>query len=153
MFSFRCEWLDERTTLERSGFDLGHMTFTGEQGSCTSHGKSPAQAMMLAIALKELLHGLEMFLRGTQSKYEFVGTDSSFSVCFQKGRRGRITVRCGRTELGEVESAQLCEAVLAGVEAFVTRPGNELPESDPVHEDLFSSIQRFKQLAREAPLR
>jgi hypothetical protein len=148
VFSLECEWLDEQVSLERSGFDLGHMTFTGEKGVCTSRGKSPDQAMMLAIALKELLYGVETLLKGSQPEYRFVGTDSSFSVWFKKVKRGRISVRCGTTELGELETAPLCKAILAGAEAFIAQPGNELPENDPVREDLHSSVQSFKRFVR-----
>lgn len=145
VFLLKCEWLDEQVTSERSGFDLGHMTFTGEKGACTSRGKSPDQAIMLAIAIKDLLYGLETLLKGSQPEYRFVGTDSSFSVWFKKVKRGRISVRCGTTELGELEAANLCKTVLSGVEAFIARPGNELPENDPVHEDLLSSVKSFKR--------
>src|SRR5690349_18925244 len=116
MVAFQCEWIDEQMTSERSGFDLGHMTFAGGKGTCTSRGKTPDQAMMLAIAIKELLYGLETLLRGAQSEHKFVGADSSFSVWFKKSKRGRISVRCGTTELGEAESTELCKSILQGVE-------------------------------------
>ncbi|MFY0583172.1 hypothetical protein ACN28S_60740 [Cystobacter fuscus] len=105
--------------------------------------------MMLAIAIKELLYGLETLLRGAQSEHKFVGADSSFSVWFKKSKRGRISVRCGTTELGEAESTELCKSILQGVETFFAQPGNELPINDPVREDLLSSIQSFKRCLRE----
>jgi hypothetical protein len=149
MVVLRCEWLDEQMISERSGFDLGHMTFSGEKGICTSRGKSPDQAMMLAIAITDLLYGLETLLRGAQSEYRFVGADSSFSVWFKKTKRGRISLRSGTTELGEAEPTDLCKSILQGVETFFALPGNELPINDPVREDLLSSIQSFKRCLRE----
>jgi hypothetical protein len=134
---------------ERSGFDLGHMTFSGEKGTCTSRGKSPDQAMMLAIAITDLLCGLEMLLRGNQSEYRFVGTDSSFSVWFKKSQRGSISVRCGTTQLGEAEPTALCKSILHSIETFFAQPGNELPVNDPVCEDLLSSVQSIKRCLRE----
>lgn len=149
MVAFQCEWVDEQMSSERSGFDLGHMTFTGEKGTCTSRGKTPDQAMMLAVAIKELLYGLETLLRGAQSEYRFVGADSSFSVWFKKSKRGRISVRCGTTELGETESTELCESILQSAETFFAQPGNELPINDPVREDLLYSIQSLKRCLHE----
>lgn len=149
MVVFQCEWLDEQMLSGHSGFDLGHMTFSGEKGICTSRGKSPDQAMMLAIAITDLLYGLETLLKGNQSEYRFVGADSSFSVWFKKSKRGSISVRCGTTELGEVESTILCKSILHGVETFFSQPGNELPVNDPVREDLLSSVQSFKRCLRE----
>ncbi|WP_224242244.1 hypothetical protein [Hyalangium gracile] len=55
MFRFRCEWADGHDAMTLTGFDLGHMTFAGEKGICSSRGKKPDQAMMLVIAIKELL--------------------------------------------------------------------------------------------------
>jgi hypothetical protein len=101
---------------------------------------------MLFIAMKELLYGLEVFLKGGQSEYEFVGTDSSFSIRFRKLKRGRIAVRCGAVAIGEVDAVELCGIMLSSVEEFVARPGSELSESDPVREDLFFSVRRFKNL-------
>lgn len=105
MFRFQCEWVDGRTTSARSGHELGHMSFAGEEGICTSRGKGPDQAMMICLALVELLDGLRRFLVERQVEYMFVGTDSSFSVQFRRGGKGRIAVRCGTTFLGEAEIA------------------------------------------------
>ncbi len=104
---------------------------------------------MLAIAITDLLYGLETLLRGERSEYRFVGTDSSFSVWLKKSKQGRISARCGTTELGEAESTVLCKSILHGVETFFAQPGNELPVNDPVREDLLSSVQSFKRCLHE----
>lgn len=146
MFLFTCEWLDEQTNEGRSGFDLGHMTLESDKGICTSRGKSPDQAMMLAIAISDLFYGLELLIKGIQSEYRFIGTDSSFSVRFRKKKKGLISVQCGSVDLGEFEAKILCKSIYLGVESFITQAGNQLPENDPVYDDLSSSIQRFRLL-------
>jgi len=90
MFRFQCEWVDGQTTSARSGYELGHMSFAGEAGLCTSRGKVPDQAMMICLALVELLDGLRRFLVERQVEYTFVGTDSSFSVQFRRGGKGGL---------------------------------------------------------------
>jgi hypothetical protein len=102
--------------------------------------------MMLFVAIKELLCGMEVFLKGSRPEYEFVGTDSSFLIRFQKSKRGRIAVQCGAKVIGEVEAVELCGVLLSSVEEFVARPGSKLSEYDPVREDLFFSVQRLKNL-------
>ncbi|MBN1205868.1 MAG: hypothetical protein JXB05_13200 [Myxococcaceae bacterium] len=146
MFRFQCEWADGHTASTRSGFDLGHMTIAGEKGICTSRGKKPDQAMMLAIAITDLLYGLERFLKEGQREYTFIGTDSSFAVRFQRTKKGLIAVRCGTTLLGEVEATPMYRAVLSGVESFLGQPGNQLPGDDPVREDLLTAIEEFARL-------
>src|SRR4051812_47318028 len=93
MFRFQCEWGNGPTTSARSGYELGHMSFAGEEGICTSRGKVPDQSMMVCIAIVELLDGLTRFLVEGQVEYTFVGIDSSFSVTFRRTKKGRIAVR------------------------------------------------------------
>lgn len=146
MFRFQCEWADGGTPSVRSGYGLGHMSFAGKEGICTSRDKVPEQAMMICLAIVELLDGLRRFLNEEQVEYTFVGTDSSFSVQFRRRGKGGISVRCGTTFLGEVEATPLCRAILSGVELFLGQPGNQLPGDDPVREDLFSAIEEFARL-------
>ena len=146
MLQFQCEWADGRTASARSGYELGHMSFAGEEGICTSRGRVPDQAMMICLAIVELLDGLGRFLSEGQLEYTFVGTDSSFSVQFRRGGKGRIAVRCGATFLGEVEGSHLCRAILSGVESFLGQPGNQLLGDAPVREDLLSAIEEFARL-------
>ena len=146
MFRFQCEWVDGRATSARSGYELGHMSFAGEEGICTSRGKVPDQAMMIGLAIVELLDGLRRFLAERQVEYTFVGTDSSFSVQFRRGGKGRIAVRCGTTFLGEVDGSHLCRAILSGVESFLGQPGNQLSGDAPVREDLLAAIEEFARL-------
>jgi hypothetical protein len=122
------------------------MSFAGEEGLCTSRGKVPDQAMMICLAIVELLDGLRRFLVEGQGEYTFVGTDSSFSVQFRRGGEGRMTVRCGAILLGEVEGSHLCRAILSGVESFLGHPGNPLSGDAPVREDLLAAIGEFARL-------
>jgi hypothetical protein len=143
MFHFQCEWVEGQETPVRSGFELGHMTFAGQQGICSSRGRTPDQAMMLGVAIVELLDGLNQFVSGGSSDYTFIGTDSSFSVRFRKTKGGRIAVQCGATLVDEVEAVSLCRAILAGAETFFRHSGKQLPAGDPVLADLTSAIEEF----------
>jgi hypothetical protein len=147
MISLTCEWLDEQVELGRSGFDLGHMTFSGEKGICTSKGRSPDQAMMIAVSVKELLYGLEVFVGEGRYEYVFGAVDSSYSVVFKRNKKRRISVLCGRGgDVDDVDEVSLCRSVLAGVEDFVESAMDEISWDDPVRDDLLSSVQRFRSL-------
>ncbi|MHA7630193.1 hypothetical protein [Corallococcus sp. M7] len=143
MFRIECEWLDAHDP-GRTGFDLGHMTFTSDTGTCTSKGRSPNQAMMLAISFVGLLDGLQAMVAGGAKEHLFVGADSSFSLRFMRGKKGRITIQCGTASLGEVESDELCRAVLEGVESFMARPESALPPGDAARGDLEMALKEFR---------
>jgi hypothetical protein len=145
MLRLRCEWLSLEHGEERTGFDLGHMVFSSEQGECTSLGKSPDQAMMVAIAAGELLYGLENFVAKKQPEHRFIGADSSFSVYFRRRKGGRVDVRCNSGGVvAELSVGELLESVLAGVEEFAARAALELPSDDPVRDDLLGYVRDFK---------
>ncbi|MBZ4374164.1 hypothetical protein [Corallococcus sp. AS-1-6] len=144
MFRLECEWLDAQDP-GRSGFDLGHMTFTSDAGTCTSKGRSPDQAMMLAVSFVGLLDGLQAVVAGGAKEHLFVGADSSFSLRFKRGKKGRIAIQCGTASLGEVESDELCRAVLEGVESFMARPESALPKGDAARGDLEMTLREFRR--------
>ncbi|RKG90326.1 hypothetical protein D7W82_04440 [Corallococcus sp. CA049B] len=143
MFRLECEWSDARAP-DRSGFDLGHMTLTSDAGTCTSKGRSPDQGMMLVIAFADLLGGLKALVAGGAKDYLFVGADSSFTLRFKRAKKGRIAIQCGTASLGEVESNELCRAVLQGVESFMARPESALPPGDAAGGDLEMSLREFR---------
>jgi hypothetical protein len=146
VLELRCEWLDLGPGEKRSTYDLGHMTFSGDRGVCTSRGRNPDQAMMLAMSAGELLGGLENFAKNKHREYRFVGVDSSFSVYFKRMKSGRIDVWCGGGgSIAEVGVDELLGSVLAGVEAFAVQVVNELPAGNHDREDLLIYLRGFRQ--------
>lgn len=86
---------------------------------------------------------MRQLLSAAKGDYVCVGTDSSFSIRFQKTKRGRIAVYCGMALLGEPEARQFCSVVLAAVQTFMGQSGNQLAKDDPVLEDLTVAIADF----------
>ena len=144
MVRLQFEWV-EPLELVPSGYDLGHMTFVGDKGSCTSKGKTPDQAMMLILSFSDLLYGLRRIATQQLDEYMFVGTDSSFIVKFRATSKGHVTVKCRDVIIDEVEIDSLCRSVLSDVQAFMARPENLLPEDDLGQRDLAISIASLVQ--------
>ncbi|WP_224369335.1 hypothetical protein [Hyalangium versicolor] len=99
--------------------------------------------MMLVIAIADLLFGLERFLRQGKSEFLLIGADSSFSVLFQRTKKGLIAIRCGTTLVDEVDAAPLCRAALSFAESFLSDPGNQFPDGDAARGDLLMAIEKF----------
>lgn len=144
MFRLDCDWIDA-SDPDRSGFDLGHLTFTSDEGTCTSKGRTPDQAMMVILSLVGLLDGLRTLLTGNAAEHVFVGVDASFAVRFRKAKKGRVALQCGTVSLGEVEARELCQGILSGVESFVARPESTLPQGDAGQGDLTMALAEFRQ--------
>lgn len=149
MFRLTCEW-DDFESDSITGSDLGHMTFSGEFGSVSSNNRVPDQSMMIFISIVLLLDGLRKFLSKKQLKtYEFVGIDSSFSVRFKKVEKNKIVVMSKDKIISRISPKDLIQDILLGVQKFMQKVGNNLPEDDPVYEDLHAALQTFSAFSRK----
>jgi len=146
MIRLFCEWDEPLPGPGPTGLDLGHMTFIGDKGSCTSKNKIPSQSMMLFISFAQLLYGLEQLATRKLLEYMFVGADAgSFIVKFRATWGRRVTVRCQDVLIDEVDIIDLCRSILSDVQEFIARPENQLPEDDPGREDMSIAITDLTQ--------
>jgi len=133
---------------ELSGFDLGDMTVTGSFGVHSSSGQRPDQSMMIYLGIAHLVSGVCDLAQGRQKSFEFVGTDSSYSLSFKR-RRKEVVVSSGRTLLGEVTMSELLHALSRGVREFLDIPGNQLPPSEAADEDLRASLRALGHVLQQ----
>lgn len=134
-----------------TGFDLGDLSVSGDQGSTTSAGRTPNQSMMIYVALVGLLDGIAQLLRQGSGRYRFVGTDSSFRLDFTLSKSGVMTIAEGQgTPLAATPLAVAVRSVRDGVERFLTQAPHRLSPTDPVAEDLQAARRGFETAARSA---
>src|SRR4051812_8865049 len=151
MFRFHCEWREPPLGPTRSGYDLGHMTFTGDQGECTSRGRKPDQAMMLVLSISQLLHGLQRLNDGESSTYKFIAVDSSFCVDFDRTSANRIAVRCGKETVDELPASSLLQSIVSGVHELLRQPENQLPQDDLGRRDLIVALTGLSRSLQDHP--
>jgi hypothetical protein len=136
------------TSYDMTGFSLGHVSLSGELGMCSSKGHEPPQAMMIFVAICDLLDGVRGLVdsKGKVKTFNFVGADSSFSLSFRGLGNGNILVSCpGKGKISEAGREQLCASLFRGVMEFIrSNPG--LPDADPVKSDLQSALEDFSRL-------
>lgn len=132
---------------EPSGFDLGDITVTGDQGSVTSRGHTPDQSMMVYLSVTQLLYNLTLLHR-TGKQQKFVGVDSSFTIWFQCTKKG-VKVTSGGVMIGHVQKTDLFREVIRAVDEFCAREIPALPESDVGRKDLLASLKEFRSLVDE----
>lgn len=82
---------------EPSGFDLGDVTLTGEQGTVSSAGRVPDQGVMIWITATGLVDGVRQLPDRGAADVRVAGIDSSFDIEFS-ARRGVVSV----SAMGEV---------------------------------------------------
>lgn len=126
-----------------TGFSLGHLTVTGDDGSVTSAGRTPDQSMMLPLAVTDLLDGLRALIAGPEDRrYEFVGADSSFRLAFiRSGGHIRVVGDGGIVASVPVPTfAAVCARDIGG---FARQLLDILPVEDPVFGDLIEARVDF----------
>lgn len=133
---------------ELSGFDLGDITVSGPHGVHSSSGKTPDQSVMIYIALAHLITGVCELVDGTRRAFEFVGTDSSYSLIFAK-KKGAMVVRARTAAIAEAPASDVLRALSEGVQRFLSNPRNQLLPSDSVYEDLQAALVMLKQTIEE----
>ncbi len=146
MLEIKIEFEDPNEEL--TGLNMGHMTFNGDKGSATSKMKNPSQAMMILIAISDLLDGLGEFVLSDTNKYEFVGADSSFIVNFEKDDGDLINVTIGNTEITKSKKSKIVDSVLCDVNKFLSIVLPQMPKDDIAYDDLVTSVDEFKRIRR-----
>jgi hypothetical protein len=134
---------------ELTGLNMGHMTFSGDQGSANSKMKKPSQAMIVLISISELLDGLQRFFFSNDHKYEFVGMDSSFIVNFEKNKDDLVTVTIGETMITKSKKSEIANSVLRDVNNFLSTVLSRLPKDDIAYDDLITSVEGFKTMIKK----
>jgi len=123
-----------------NGFDMGDIEFTFEKEILSSRENSRFKSMVF-LSLVDLVDGL-LQLRSAK-RYEFVATDSSFTLQFEKNKNG-IHVLHKKKQYGPIPLNDLLKAINFGIEAFISDRRNELPKNDSVYSDFNSAKQALK---------
>jgi hypothetical protein len=129
-----------------SGFDLGHMTVRGSDGSVSSRGHRPDQSMMIHLSLSQLLDGLGDLLEHGRRSYSFGAVDSSFALHFGLTKDGTLVTRAGGPKGPVVDRSPAASAAadLASDAAdFADRTLPSLPPDDASAQDLAASVADF----------
>jgi hypothetical protein len=129
-----------------SGFDLGDITCTGAQGSASSAGHVPDQGMMIYVAVADLVSGVHALLEGGRKRFDFVGTDSSFSLTFRKGNKS-VSVAAANGVIARTTEAELARALLTATEELERTGLSAVPDADPAKRDAATALAQLRELA------
>ena len=144
----KCE-VEITTLKDISGFDLGDMTLIGELGNCSSKSHIPNQSMMIFISITELLDGIRRFFLNNLKKYEFIATDSSFTVWFIKNKNNIVTISCKKKVISRLAPKKLAISIWKNVGNFIAKTAVFLPDDDSVVADLYASISDFDEFMNQ----
>ncbi|RAG87451.1 hypothetical protein DN069_01030 [Streptacidiphilus pinicola] len=131
-------------------FDLGDVFVRGGDGVATSEGHVPDQAMMIHVAVADLLAQLRQAYAARRGRFEFVGCDSSFQLLFVV-RGMDITARTSEAELGTVRRLELMRSALRAARAFAGTETARLDPDDGASRDLHDELRRFEALLPGPP--
>lgn len=145
MTTVRFELLTERLTSqdEPSSYAMGHISIVGARGAINSKITEPPRSMMIFLSIVDLLDGLRRLMSNHEcNEYLFVGTDTSFTILFEKVR-DEVRITAGGSVIDECPSVCLASAVIEGLDLFLasTRQPDE-----PALSDLKHSIADFRAM-------
>lgn len=127
------------------GFDLGHMEVTGKFGRGSSTEEARDQAMMIFVALADLLYGIQKLTETQEGVFDFVGADSSFSLKFRT-KAGRIRTYVGRRKIDESDAVDVVLAVWKATQDLVVQELENLPDYDAGRRDLAAAVSNYSLL-------
>ncbi len=129
---------------ELNEFDLGHITIVTSRSEVTSKNKSPDQAMMIFIAVSDLLFAvMKLYDLKINESVEFVGADSSFSINFKKERE-KIEVFYKKQLIEKSTVEALAKDLWRCMLPFYNKYFNQLGNDCAAGEDWESSMKLFE---------
>ena len=138
--------LSESQGDEITGYDLGHMEIRNETKLITSANRKPNQAMMIFLSIISLLDGIRKFTKKKSKSFKFVAADSSFSINFVKNKKSGIVVSIGNEFEEIISESDLIKCIYDACSQFYNKWGKQLPDSDPVKEDMEMALSDFRDL-------
>jgi len=138
--------LSESKDNEISGYDLGHMEIGNDTVLITSANRKPNQAMMIFVSIVSLLDGIRKFTKKKTKSFKFVAADSSFTINFLKSKKSNICISIGNEFEEIIPEGDLIKCIYDACSQFYSIWGKQLPDSDPVKEDMEMALSDFNDI-------
>ncbi len=128
---------------EISGLELGGMSIRiKDKEFSTKKGQKP-QLMMIFLALSDLLDGLKNLWIGQYDTFNFVGTDSSFTIMFR--RKNNVLYITHDNEIVDIDFKVFIDESFNAVEKFYLKYYKEVSPDDAALCDLKNSLMNLKK--------
>ncbi|MGH1441182.1 MAG: hypothetical protein ACRBBR_13775 [Cellvibrionaceae bacterium] len=130
-----------------SSYSMGYMVFEGDKKTINSKELEPPQQMMVFFSIVEILDGLRKFcLSDKVKKYEFIGVDSSFAICFEKIEKNTVKVSHQKVEISNMSMTDLIKSILNNIKYFSDNVCSKIDRDELIYEDLIGSIKEFQAI-------
>ncbi len=126
-------------------FDMGDMDIHINDEIITSRNKVPSQSMMIFIAVSELLEAIYNVTSMGKKQVEFIGTDSSFRLCFSRSKNGNISLSYADRVFNGIDELELKNAVLSSATDLMEKYENKIQGNGAAIGDLSYTIAKLKQ--------
>ena len=127
-----------------SGFDMGNLTVKCDSIELTSRNDS-RHRMMIYLTAVDLADQMSGMIRSEGKRFfEIVGADSSFTLAFNRDKKGLVSVSSQGMETKKISLNLVARAVLNAIERL--RTDSPLPEGDAVKDDVAKSYLELRNL-------
>lgn len=132
---------------EITGFELGGISIKIGNKEFSSENKKPDQSMMIFLAVSDLLNGIKSLWEGKSDKFQFVGTDSSFSILFKKKKKDILQL-IHEKEVAEVEFKKFKDECYYSINRFYLTYCEKIDPNDAGLFDLKNSLNDYKSIIK-----
>ncbi len=124
-------------------FDLGDIKVSSDD-TVISSSEGNCGTMMIFISLSELLYGISSLLKNRKkSRFEFVGTDSSFRLLFEYDGKGSVSIFNSDRKRIDVGSSELFDSLGSSVRAFYDKYCQNMNGTGAAKADLESALDKY----------
>jgi len=129
-----------------SPFDLGNINIVKDAIEFRSD-EEDRYAMMIFISISDFIHGLLACYRGEKKRFEFVGTDSSFSIVFSK-KDGNIQLSRQKKTI-ECSWREALESTMSGINKIIKENKLKIDWGHAVFSDLNGAKMELEKTLSE----
>lgn len=123
--------------------NLGHISLKRDNVLITT-SENPPRAMMIYIAIADLIDGLIELVKQKNNEFNFIGADSSFGFDIKRSKNNTLTIITQESKKITVSESELVKYIWDAILDFLPAI-NSLEYDDVEFRDLSYMMQKFKK--------
>lgn len=123
--------------------NLGHISLKRDNVLITT-SENPPRAMMIYIAIADLIDGLIELVKQKKEKFEFFGADCSFGFDIKRNKNNTLTIITQENKKIVTSESEIIDSVWNAILDFLPAI-NSLEYDDVEFSDLSYMMQKFKK--------
>ncbi|MDF3299452.1 hypothetical protein [Streptomyces tropicalis] len=125
--------------------NVGDIEVVGSHGRASSTDITPAQPLLIQLAVATLLNELAPVVKRGRGTAVFRATPARFSLKFKLKKGGPLVITCGKAVIDEADPLAVASALWASASEATRRWLPHVPQNDPLYPFLVGSLAAFHE--------